>query len=115
MVENKPKCRLDPEATYLIAGGLGGLGREMARWLASRGARNLVLLSRTGLRTPRAVDLISHLEGDGVRVHTPICDVTDAAALQSVLRDCSQNMPKIKGCIQASMVLKVNTILADPQ
>ena len=38
-----------PDAAYLITGGLGGLGLEVARWLASREARHLVLLGRTAL------------------------------------------------------------------
>lgn len=35
----KPKYSFDPSASYAISGGLGGLGRSIARWMASRGAR----------------------------------------------------------------------------
>src|SRR5436305_14487346 len=37
------------DAAYLITGGLWGLGLECARWLATRGARHLVLLGRSKL------------------------------------------------------------------
>ncbi len=41
------------DAAYLVTGGLGGLGLEVARWLVDHGARHLVLIGRRGL-PPRA-------------------------------------------------------------
>ena len=38
-----------PDATYLVTGGLGGIGLAMAGWLVERGARHLALLGRTAL------------------------------------------------------------------
>ena len=38
----------DPKKSYIITGGLGGFGLELAHWLVERGARNLVLTSRRG-------------------------------------------------------------------
>ncbi|KAK5630340.1 hypothetical protein RRF57_006055 [Xylaria bambusicola] len=106
MSENKPKLFLNSQVTYLIAGGLGGLGQEMARWLVSRGARFLILLSRSGLRNKDSVELVDQLKASGVVVEIPMCDVTDLASLQMVLQDCSQRMPPVRGCIHAAMVLK---------
>jgi fatty acid synthase len=40
----------DPKKSYVITGGLGGFGLELAHWLVERGARNLVLTSRRGER-----------------------------------------------------------------
>lgn len=42
-VDTKPSFELEADATYLIAGGLGGIGRSIASWLVDRGARNLIL------------------------------------------------------------------------
>ncbi|KAJ8123514.1 hypothetical protein ONZ43_g560 [Nemania bipapillata] len=106
MSENTPKLFLNPEATYLIAGGLGGLGQEIAQWLVSRGVRFLILLSRSGLRKEGSVEFVDQLKASGVVLETPMCDVTDLASLDMVLRDCSQRMPPVRGCIQAAMVLK---------
>ncbi len=39
-------ARRPADATYLVTGGLGGLGLEVARWLVERGARALVLVGR---------------------------------------------------------------------
>lgn len=59
-----PRCTasLDPEATYVISGGLGGLGRKIAVWLADHGARCLLLLSRSGCETPEAQQLVHELD-----------------------------------------------------
>lgn len=43
-----PKVVCDPEKVYVVVGGLGGFGLELADWLAIRGARNIVLNSRSG-------------------------------------------------------------------
>lgn len=75
--------------------------------MASRGARNLILLSRSGARSKEAIALKKELEQQGVHVETPACDVVDATLLESVLEQCLQTMPPIKGCIQAAVVFKV--------
>ncbi|KAH8690541.1 polyketide synthase [Talaromyces proteolyticus] len=102
----KPSFRLDPQSTYLIAGGLGGLGRTTARWMAARGAKNLVLLGRSGPTTEAALSLINELKAQGVNCYTPPCDVIDQQSVERVIQEVSQNMPPIKGCIQGSMVLR---------
>ncbi|KAK7733693.1 putative PKS/NRPS-like protein biosynthetic cluster [Cytospora paraplurivora] len=109
---------LDQNASYVISGGLGGLGRSISRWMASRGAKNLILLSRSGNTTSSSRELVSDLESLGVRVATPPCNVSDLAALEAALAECQANgMPPVKGCIQGSMVLKdslfVNMSLED--
>ncbi|KAK2600653.1 hypothetical protein N8I77_010173 [Diaporthe amygdali] len=105
-----PACQLDPNATYVIAGGLGGLGRSVARWMAGRGARNLILLSRRGPVQEAAKQLVKELELTCDKVATPACDVTDSQALRDVIEKCLTTMPPVKGCIQGSMVLKDNRL-----
>jgi hypothetical protein len=75
--------------------------------MARRGARHLLLLSRTGAVGEAAFQLLDELRGEGVNVQAPACDVADAQVLASVLSQSSATMPQIKGCIQAAMVLKV--------
>ncbi|KAI0813107.1 KR-domain-containing protein [Xylaria sp. FL0064] len=93
----KYSCRLDPTATYIIAGGLGGLGRSATRWMCQRGARNFILLSRSGPSSPAAQELLRELRGLGASVETPKCDVSNSASLSAALHQCS-HMPPIKGC-----------------
>lgn len=96
----------DPNASYLIAGGLGGLGRSAAQWMASRGAKHLILLSRSGTRAEAAKTLFAKLQAMGVEVATPQCDVASSDSLSAALLACSSSMPPIKGCLQATMVLR---------
>jgi len=98
----------DPNATYLIAGGLGGIGRSLARWMVSREARNLILLSRSTTYNQETEVFLQELRDQGVKVATPPCDVSDSQRLTDVLEECSRSMPPIKGCIQGSMVLQVS-------
>ncbi|ERF74612.1 hypothetical protein EPUS_00742 [Endocarpon pusillum Z07020] len=97
---------LDSNATYLITGGLGGLGRTIARWMVSRGAKHLLLLSRSGAQTPVAVAFLKELTANGVDARAPLCDISDKEMLKCVLDEQGKTMPPIKGCIQASMVLR---------
>ncbi|KAL8893690.1 MAG: hypothetical protein Q9192_005018 [Flavoplaca navasiana] len=105
----KSDFTLHENASYLIAGGLGGLGRCIARWLVHRGAKNLLLLSRSGPSdNEEAMKLLIELRDHGVRVETPICDIADIRALKDILQQQSSNMPPIKGCFQASMALRAS-------
>jgi len=98
----------DPNATYVLSGGMGGLGRSAARWMVSRGARHLLFLSRSGTSSAAARELISELDAQGVFALAPGCDVANKALLEQTLRTAHREMPPIKGCIQGSMVLKVS-------
>ena len=98
---------LPPDVTYIIAGGLGGLGRSAARWMVYVGARNLILLSRSGPQSQAARDLIQELEAMSVRIKAPKCDLTSARALSTALEECSE-LSLVKGCIQGTMVLQVS-------
>lgn len=75
--------------------------------MTSRGARHLILLSRSGARTEDASTFIHELEAKGVQVYAPACDISDKSALEDVIAYCAEKMPPIKGCIQASAVLRV--------
>ena len=75
--------------------------------MANRGAKNLILLSRTGATRESAIELVADLEAKQVNVATPPCDATNAETLRLALNECLTHMPSIKGCMQGSMVLKV--------
>ncbi|KAG8158415.1 hypothetical protein KVR01_011537 [Diaporthe batatas] len=97
---------LDQTATYIVAGGLGGLGRAIAMWMARKGAKHLILLSRSGPKSPAAAGTVADLQEQGVQVVTPLCDASSSDELHSVLLECMQKMPPVKGCINSAMVLQ---------
>lgn len=97
----------DANATYVIAGGLGGLGKSTASWMVSKGARNLALLSRRG-KAAATQEFLASMHASGVKIFAPPCDIGDRGALARVLAECAATMPPIKGCIQAAMDLQVS-------
>ncbi|MEN3614749.1 type I polyketide synthase [Plantactinospora sp. ZYX-F-223] len=74
-----------PRGTVLVTGGTGGLGAQVARWLAARGAEHLVLASRRGDRAPGVADLEAELRSAGTRVTVAACDVSDREQLAALL------------------------------
>lgn len=103
---------IDPAATYLITGGLSGFGAATARWLASRGARHLTLVSRSGLSAPEAPGLIDDLRALGVDVDARAADVTDQVAIGAMFAQISRAGRPLKGIVHAAMRL-VDAPLAD--
>lgn len=68
LVEAIPRFFCDPNKSYVIIGGLGGFGLELADWLVIRGAKKLVLCSRSGVRTGYQAWRIKLWESYGVKV-----------------------------------------------
>ncbi|SDM25909.1 Acyl transferase domain-containing protein [Catalinimonas alkaloidigena] len=101
---------LPKDATYLITGGASGLGLEMAKWLASKGAQYLVLASRSGCKSDYDRQTIADLEAAGVCVRLPKVDITDEAAVRTMLAEVRALMPPLKGIIHSAAVLDDATL-----
>ncbi|MAM56301.1 MAG: polyketide synthase [Salinicola sp.] len=96
---------LDAASTYVVTGGLGGFGLATAEWLAAKGARRLLLLSRRGAVTEEAEAGIERLEALGATVAARACDVTDIAALERVLDEAREGLGPIRGIVHAATVI----------
>ena len=92
------------DCTYLIVGGLGGLGLLVARWMAEHGARNLVLAGRSGAKGD-AKEELKALEEAGVRVLVKRVDVSDAEQTARLIDEIAQSLPPLRGVIHAAGVL----------
>ncbi|KAG6041353.1 Type I Iterative PKS, partial [Claviceps citrina] len=99
------KKTFSDQASYVILGGTGGLGRSMARWMVHEGAGSVVLMSRSGTNS-KVEELIRELGASGSRIHVKACDITDYASLEAALGECSASLPPIRGLIHATMVLR---------
>jgi NADPH:quinone reductase-like Zn-dependent oxidoreductase len=96
---------LDPDSTYLLVGGLGGLGRAQALFMAEHGARHIAFISRSGDARPEAKDLLEKLAAIGVDAKSYAGDVSDKSQVKNILTQITANMPPIRGVIQGAMVL----------
>ncbi|OLP20418.1 hypothetical protein BST81_00790 [Leptolyngbya sp. 'hensonii'] len=105
-----PPLSVRSEATYLITGGLGGLGLAVARGLVDRGARHLVLLGRRAA-SGTAQTILADLEKAGCQVRVAAVDVADRAALTHLLAEVEIEMPPLRGVIHAAGVLEDGVLL----
>ena len=98
------KGRLRQDRTYLVTGGLGGIGLAMAGWLADHGAGAIVL---NGRRAPdaEAEEAIGGLRERGATVEVELADVTDAAAIDEMLARMDARLPPLGGVIHSVGVL----------
>ncbi|OLF05410.1 hypothetical protein BLA60_36325 [Actinophytocola xinjiangensis] len=96
LVHARPASRkrpFRPTGTVLITGGTGGVGGEVARWVAAAGAEHLLLTSRRGPDAPGAADLADELRATGARVTVTACDVADREALDALLDSVPAELP----------------------
>ena len=86
-------AHFDPEACYILVGGLSGLGRSIVRFMSDRGARNLVVWSRSGPNnlSPEAKALMDELAPKGVRVQPITCDVSNREQVMRAVQDASSD------------------------
>ncbi|MCC6793695.1 MAG: SDR family NAD(P)-dependent oxidoreductase [Candidatus Hydrogenedentes bacterium] len=112
-----------PEATYLVTGGLGGLGLHVAKWLGNKGAKHVVLFGRTPL-PPRAeweavsdattrerIATICALEENGIAVQCASVDVSNETQLREFIAAHERdNKPPIRGVVHAAGVIDDHTV-----
>ena len=95
---------LVPDATYLITGGLGGLGLLVARWMVERGAKHLVLLGRSAA-SETANQTLSQLKQLGVKVVLAQVDVSSQEEVAKVIADIDRSLPPLRGIVHLAGVL----------
>ncbi|MEO0834661.1 MAG: SDR family NAD(P)-dependent oxidoreductase [Cyanobacteria bacterium J06642_3] len=108
-----PELSLDENGSYLIAGGLGGLGIITAHWLAKKGARNLILLGRSK-PSESAQEEIEKLKQQGVTVKVIQTDISNYNSLKQTftshnLISSSAPLP-LRGVINAAGLLDDSAI-----
>ncbi|MET0791815.1 MAG: type I polyketide synthase [Polyangiaceae bacterium] len=115
-----PPQRLRSDAAYLMTGGMGGIGLEIAKALVAEGARRIVLLGRSALpersawsiepetsAAGRRIAAIRAIEHAGAAVHVVQADVGDKAQLAAGLKAyANQGFPAIRGVIHCAAVIE---------
>ncbi len=108
-----PHVEIRENSTYLITGGLGGLGRTVARWLVDKGARHLALTSRRGrgALSPQEQEMVASLEASGACVLVAAGNVANQAEMEHILDEIAATMPPLGGVIHAAGVLNDSIML----
>ena len=115
-VKSQPEFRRN--GSYLITGGLGDLGLLVARWMAARGAKNLILLGRTQLparanwtavednsRLGGQIAAIQDIERLGANAYLASADVADELQMAALLKRIErEGIPPIRGIVHAAGV-----------
>ncbi|KAK3688670.1 hypothetical protein B0T22DRAFT_407287 [Podospora appendiculata] len=107
-----PSIDIRSDASYLVAGGFGGIGRSICRWLVEQGARHLVVVSRSAGVPERVTTLRAELRGIRSGAITDVtaigCDISDPTQLKQALDayTARAGVPPIGGVIHAGMVLR---------
>ena len=109
VIPGRPTIKFRQDATYLLVGCLGGLGRSLTSWMMKHGARRFVFLSRSGTDVQQAAVLVRDIEAGGADVRIVRGDVTVKADVDLAVAGVQAEHP-IRGVVQAAMVLKVSTL-----
>jgi acyl transferase domain-containing protein/acyl carrier protein len=102
--------QLRSDATYLITGGLGGLGIDLAKWMVSQGARHLVLVGRSGASSG-ASEEIRQLKEAGAEILVVQADISQESEVKRILSDIAQSLPPLSGIIHLAGVLDDGVLL----
>jgi NAD(P)-dependent dehydrogenase (short-subunit alcohol dehydrogenase family)/acyl carrier protein len=93
------------DGTYLVTGGMSGLGLSAAGWLAERGAGHLLLIGRHIRDDAAALQRLAALEAFGARVTLCACDVSDGESLRAALAEHTSDVMPLRGVIHAAGAL----------
>lgn len=104
LTKGRQQTKFRGDASYILVGGLGGLGRAISIWMVENGARNLVYLSRSAGKMPADQTFFNELESQGCRVNACPGSV---AVIEDVERAVASVPAPVAGVIQMSMVLRV--------
>jgi len=102
---------LRSDASYVVVGGFGGIGRSICHWLAEHGARNLVVMSRSANSSGKVESLREDLSVSGYNVDVTAigCDISNMTELKKALDEHARaRKPPIKGIIHGGMELRAS-------
>lgn len=96
------------DCTYLVVGGLGGIGRAIIKLLSELGAKYIATISRSGAAHKSQQNFLSEMKAIGVIITVFKGSVADMDVVQQV-KDCLKDHPVV-GIIHAVMALEVSFI-----
>jgi SAM-dependent methyltransferase/acyl carrier protein len=98
------------DGSYLITGGLGGLGLVVARWLVKQGVRRLILVGRNGVTRECQTEALREIERFGASIRIVQADISDPTQMERLFSTLASE-PPLKGVIHAAAVLSRDRVL----
>lgn len=98
-----PRLQLRPDVSYLIAGGFKGLCGSLAVYLARHGAKNIVVISRSGYEDDQSQKIIYDCNSLACNVDLVKGDITRFEDVKRAFKNASK---PVVGVIQGAMVLR---------
>jgi acyl transferase domain-containing protein/acyl carrier protein len=102
--------RFSGEHTYLVTGGLGGMGRKLVEWMIRRGAKNLLLIGRSAA-DQNALAWIEGLSEQGIRVEAQAADVSREEDVRRVFAKLQSSLPPLKGVFHLAGVFEDRVLI----
>lgn len=93
------------DKTYVITGGTQGLGLEIAKWLVANGAKNLALVSRSGLRNDKVKEDVNKMKEEGADVQVYSVDISVKTQVENLFNSIAATQKPIAGIFHCAMVL----------
>ncbi|MDE5092301.1 MAG: type I polyketide synthase [Trichodesmium sp. St18_bin3_1_1] len=103
-LDTDAKLAIQTEASYLITGGLGALGLEVAQLLVQQGVKSIALVGRNS-PSETAQESIQELEAAGTQVSVFLGDVSVEKDMVNIFQKIQTSLPPLKGVIHAAGVL----------
>lgn len=100
-----PRTYINPEKSYVLVGGLGGFGLELADWMIARGAKFILLVSRSGVRTGYQALCVRRWREKGVKIVIFTADVTTLSGVERLIRESNRLAP-VGGIFNLAAVLR---------
>lgn len=100
-----PCTYMNPEKSYVLVGGLGGFGLELTNWMIARGARFIVLVSHTGIRTGYQTSRVQHWRENGIKIIISAADITTFSGAERLI-DESNRLAPVGGIFNLAVVLR---------
>jgi acyl transferase domain-containing protein/thioesterase domain-containing protein len=98
------------DVSYMVTGGLGGIGLLAAKWLADKGAKNIILIGRTE-GSNETLSAVSELRGKNINIQVFIANLANLNDVSRVFYKIIETMPTLQGIIHAAGVLDDALIL----
>ncbi len=105
LIKTTARCSFNPLKTYIITGGLGGFGFELSKWIFERGARRIILTSRTGFKNNMQKYFVDRMNEKNGQVDVSNLDITEENQTTDLIEKAEQ-FGQLGGIFHLATIMK---------